>query len=124
MFDNDGLTVRVTAPEDGLEKGQFFYDAGETDWAGFVLDTVDEGEEVALEIARGHRFNIAASLNVAVGEVLYVQDDGTLDTTPDAVVRPFLKVTEVTPDVITNFDQVVGVVLSQVWGSNTPTSGS
>jgi hypothetical protein len=123
MFDNDGLTVRVTAPSGGLEKGQFYFDST-TDWAGFVLDTVAEGELVAMEIGRGHRFNVAASLNVAVGEILYVQDNGTLDTEPDEVVRPFMKVTEVTPDVVTNFDQVVGVVLSQIWGSNTPVSGS
>lgn len=118
-FDNDGKAVNIVAPAGGLTKGQFFYDEV-SGWAGQVLDTVAEGEGVALEIVRGHRINVPASLNVAQGDVLHVQDDGTLGTAADTGgARPYLKVTEVVDNVTTiesvAQDQVIGVVLPQTW---------
>lgn len=115
-FDNDGKAVNIVAPEGGLVKDQFYYDEV-TGWAGQVLDTVAEGEGVALEIVRGHRINVPASLNVAVGDVLYVEDDGTLGKTGPG--RPYMKVTEVVDNVTTVNevvqDQVIGVLLPQLW---------
>ena len=117
-FDNDGKAVNIVAPEGGLTKDQFYYDPT-TGWAGQVLDTVDEGEGVALEVVRGHRINLPASLNIAVGDVLHVQDDGTLDKAADGASRPYMKVTEVVENVTTidsvAQDQVIGVLLPQTW---------
>lgn len=117
-FDNDGKAVDIIAPEGGLVKDQFYYDET-TGWAGQVLDTVDEGEGVSLEIARGHRLSLPAALNAAVGDVLHVQDDGTLGRTVDGTARPYMKVTQVVDNVITRdaitYDQVIGVLLPQTW---------
>lgn len=117
-FDNDGKAVDIVAPEGGLVKDQFYYDEV-TGFAGQVLDTVDEGEGVSLEIVRGHRINLPAALNVAVGDVLHVQTDGTLDRTVDGTARPYMKVTEVVENVTTidavAQDQVIGVLLPQTW---------
>lgn len=118
MFDNDGKAVNIVAPEGGLVAGQFYYDEV-TGWAGSVLDTVDEGEGVALEIVRGHRYNVPASLNVVVGDVLHVGADGTLVKTAPTPARPYMKVTEVVDNVTTiggvAQDQVIGVLLPQTW---------
>lgn len=112
MHDSDGLAVDIVAPAGGLVAGQFYYDPV-TGWAGAVLDTVDEGEGVALEIARGHRFEVPDTLTVTVGSLLYVQDDGSLGTT--TTTRPFMKVYEVVNQVTDETDLVAGVVLPQAW---------
>ena len=114
MFDNDGKAVDIVAPEGGLEKGQFYYDPV-TGWAGSVLDTVDEGEGVSLEVVRGHRYNLLSSLNIEVGNILYVQDDGSLAPTAESTPRPYMKVTEVVESVTQTEDQVIGVLLPQTW---------
>jgi hypothetical protein len=114
MHDNDGKAVDIVAPEGGLTAGQFYYDPV-TGWAGSVLDTVDEGEGVSLEIVRGHRYNLLSSLNIAVGDVLHVQDDGSLGVGADSAARPYMKVTEVVEGVTDTEDQVIGVLLPQTW---------
>lgn len=114
MHDNDGKAVNIVAPEGGLTKNQFYYDPV-TGFAGSVLDTVDEGQGVALEIVRAHRYNVAASLNVAVGDILHVGADGTLVKTAPTPARPYMKVTEVVENVTTTEDQVIGVLLPQTW---------
>lgn len=114
MFDNDGLAVNIVAPAGGVTAGNFVYDAV-TGWAGFALDTVDAGEGVALEIARGHRFLHPKSESVVAGDILHVTNAGTLSKTPSATARPFLKVTEVVEDVTGTQDQVIGNVLPQNW---------
>lgn len=115
MFDNDGLAVNIVAPAGGLTAGQYYYDPT-TGFAGAVLDTVVEGEAVALEIARGHRFNLLSSLSIAAGDILHVQDDGSLDNAADGgTARPFMKVTEVVASVTDTEDQVIGVLLPQTW---------
>lgn len=114
MFDNDGLAINTVAPTGGVVAGDFVYDPV-TGFAGFALDTVDAGESVALEIARGHRVRLATALGAAVGDVLHVQDDGTLDDAADTGgARPFMKVTEVTA-LDATYSLVVGVVLPQTW---------
>lgn len=119
MFDNDGKAVNIVAPEGGLVKNQFYYDPT-TGFAGSVLDTVDEGEGVALEIVRAHRYNVPASVGVLVGDVLHVQDDGTLGRTADTGgARPYMKVTEVVENVTATEDQVIGVLLPQTWAKFT-----
>ena len=121
MHDTDGLAVDIVAPAGGLEAGQFYYDPV-TGWAGAVLDTVDEGEGVSLEIARGHRFEVPDTLSVAVGDVLHVQDDGTLGVGADTGgARPFMKVYEVVEDVTDTTDLVAGVLLPQTWAQFTVT---
>lgn len=114
MFDNDGLAVNIVAPAGGVVAGQFVYDAV-SGWAGFALDTVDAGEGVALEIARGHRFNHVKTESVVAGDILHVTNGGTLSKTASATARPFIKVTEVVEDVTATEDQVIGIVLPQVW---------
>ncbi len=115
MFDNDGLAVNIIAPEGGLVAGQYYYDPT-SGFAGAVLGTVAEGEAVAMEIARGHRFNLLSSLNIVAGDILHVQDDGSLDRTADGgTARAFMKVTEVVAGVTDTEDQVIGVLLPQTW---------
>jgi len=113
MFDNDGKAVNIVAPAGGLEKNQFYYDPV-TGWAGMVLDTVAEGDLVALEIVRAHRLTVLTSLGFAVGDIAYVQDDGTLDDAADTVARPFMKITEVST-VDGTQSQIIGVLLPQTW---------
>lgn len=112
MLDTDGLAVDIVAPAGGLKAGQFYYDPT-TGWAGAVLDTVDEGEAVALEIARGHRFEVSNGLTLSKGILLYIQNDGTLGTTSTA--RPFMKVYEVVSNVTASTHLVAGIVLPQSW---------
>lgn len=114
MHDTDGLAVDIVAPAGGLVAGQFFYDEV-TGWAGSVLDTVDEGEGVSLEIARGHRYEVSDTLSVEVGDVLHVGDDGTLTNVATTPARPYMKVYEVVPDVTADTDLVAGVLLPQTW---------
>ena len=114
MFDNDGLAVNIVAPVGGVVAGDFVYDAV-TGFAGFALDTVAAGEGVALEIARAHRWKMLSSLSIAVGDILYVLDNGTLNHTGSATKRPFAKVTEVVASVTGTEDLVTAVVLPQTW---------
>lgn len=116
MHDSDGLAVNTVAPAGGLTAGQFYYDPV-TGFAGSVLDTVDEGEGVALEIARGHRYEVSDTLTVAVGDILHVQADGSLGTTDTG--RPFMKVYEVVESVTDETDLVAGILLPQTWAKFT-----
>jgi len=113
MHDTDGLAVDIVAPAGGLTAGSFYYDPV-TGWAGSVLGTVDAGEGVSLEIARGHRYEVSDTLSVAVGDILYVQDDGTLGT-DDSSGRAYMKVYEVVESVTDETDLVAGVLLPQTW---------
>lgn len=114
MHDTDGKAVDIVAPVGGLTAGQFFYDSV-TGWAGSVLDTVDAGEGVSLEIVRGHRYEVPNTLIVAVGDVLHIQADGTLGTVSTS--RPYMKIYEVVPNVTSTTDLVAGVLLPQTWGT-------
>lgn len=116
MFDNDGLAVNILAPTGGVTAGDFVYDET-TGWAGFALATAAEGEGLALEVARGHRFLHDKSESVVAGDILYVTDAGALSKTPSSTARAFLKVTEVVEDVTSTQDQVIGIVLPQLWAT-------
>lgn len=118
-FDNDGKAVNIVAPAD-VTAGDFVYDEV-SGWAGFALGTVAEGELVALEVTRAHRMTVLKSVGFALGDMVYLKDDGTLDDTPSSTVRVIGKVSEVT-EVDATHDQIVINMFPQTWAKFAPTS--
>lgn len=113
-FRGDGKAVNIVAPTGGVVAGNFYYDEV-TGWAGFALATEDAGVPVALEIERVHEFEAPSADAYEPGDLVYLDDDGTLSPTPAATARPIMRVDEVTDSVNANQKLVVAKMLPQTW---------